>query len=63
MAPKKMQAKELTVVKSQQITPDMIRLTVNTPALKDAELPFTDHYIKLLFVPDGADYTLSLIHI
>lgn len=57
MAPKKMQAKGLTVVKSQQITPDMIRLTVNAPALKDAELPFTDHYIKLLFVPDGADYT------
>ena len=40
----------------RQISPDLVRLSMHSPALVGKELEFTDHYIKLLFAPEGADY-------
>lgn len=41
---------------TSQVSPTMVRLTVQSDALIGADLPHTDHYVKLLFVPEGADY-------
>lgn len=50
-------AHEATVTSRHQISPDLVRLGMNSPAFVGKELEFTDHYIKLLFVPEGADYS------
>lgn len=50
-------AHEATVTGRRQISPDLVRLSMNSPALVGKELEFTDHYIKLLFAPVGADYS------
>ena len=50
-------ANEATVTGRRQLSPDLVRLSMNSPALVGRELEFTDHYIKLLFVPEGADYS------
>lgn len=49
-------AHEATVTGRRQISPDLVRLSMHSPALVGKELEFTDHYIKLLFAPEGADY-------
>ncbi|ALC05640.1 hypothetical protein CDES_06050 [Corynebacterium deserti GIMN1.010] len=53
---KAMKAKTATVTGKQRISPDLIRLSFSCPEIIGADLPFSDHYIKLLFVPEGADY-------
>lgn len=50
-------AHEATVTGRSQVSPDLVRLSMNSPAFVDKELEFTDHYIKLLFVPESADYS------
>lgn len=45
-----------TVTGIEQISPDILRLSFDCPDLQGEDLPFTDHYVKLLFVPEGADY-------
>lgn len=50
-------AHEATVTGRRQISPDLVRLSMNSPAFVGKELEFTDHYIKLLFVPEDADYS------
>lgn len=50
-------AHEATVTGRRQISPDLVRLSMNSPAFVGKELQFTDHYIKLLFVPEDADYS------
>lgn len=49
-------AREATVLRTTHLSPAMVRVTFACEQLKGTELPFTDHYIKLLFVPEGADY-------
>lgn len=49
-------AHEATVTGRRQLSPDLVRLSLNSPDFVGQELEFTDHYIKLLFVPEGADY-------
>ena len=41
----------------RQLSPDLVRLSLNAPAFVGKDLEFTDHYLKLLFVPEGADYS------
>lgn len=50
-------ANEATVTGRRQLSPDLVRLSLNTPAFVGRDLEFTDHYLKLLFVPEGADYS------
>lgn len=50
-------AHEATVTSRHQVSPDLVRLSMNSPAFVGKDLEFTDHYIKLLFVPEGADYS------
>lgn len=52
----KRQAHEATVLARRELSPELVRLNLNAPALVDRELEHTDHYIKLLFVPETADY-------
>ena len=50
-------ARQATVVRREQLTPAMVRVVLTGADLADlGELPFTDHYVKLLFPPPGADY-------
>lgn len=49
-------AKGATVTAVKRISPDLIRLSFDSPDIIGADLPFTDHYIKLLFIPEGAPY-------
>ncbi|MEU3001484.1 siderophore-interacting protein [Streptomyces sp. NPDC006995] len=45
------------VVRTEQITPHMVRVVLGGEGLADFSLAgFTDHYIKLCFAPEGADY-------
>ncbi|GAA2949325.1 MULTISPECIES: siderophore-interacting protein [Streptomyces] len=45
------------VVRTEQITPHMVRVVLGGDGLADFALAgFTDHYIKLCFAPEGADY-------
>ncbi|MFB6654338.1 siderophore-interacting protein [Streptomyces microflavus] len=45
------------VVRTEQITPHMVRVVLGGEGLADFSLSgFTDHYIKLCFAPEGADY-------
>ncbi|AKK10930.1 siderophore-interacting protein [Corynebacterium uterequi] len=46
-----------TVTSRAEIAPNMVRLGLNVPTLIGADLAFTDHYIKLLFVPENASYS------
>lgn len=50
-------ANEATVIGRRQVSPDLVRLSLNSPAFVGKDLEFTDHYIKLLFVPQSADYS------
>lgn len=50
-------AHEATVTGRRQVSPDLVRLHMNSQAFIGKELEFTDHYIKLLFVPESADYS------
>ncbi|MYX72775.1 siderophore-interacting protein [Streptomyces sp. SID3915] len=46
------------VVRTEQITPHMVRVVLGGDGLADFALAgFTDHYIKLCFAPGGADYS------
>ncbi|SER05974.1 siderophore-interacting protein [Microlunatus flavus] len=46
-----------TVVSSEWLSPSMVRVFFTGPDLACMrELPFTDHYVKLLFPPAGAPY-------
>src|SRR5699024_1445795 len=49
-------AHEATVTGRRQLSADLVRLSLNAPDFVGQELQFTDHYIKLLFVPADADY-------
>ena len=51
-------ARSATVVRTERLTTDLLRVvaTVDDPAAMPP-LEFTDHYVKLLFAPDGADYS------
>lgn len=53
---RKMKATEATVTAVNRLTADLVRISFDCPGLKGVELPYTDHYIKLLFVPEEADY-------
>lgn len=46
-----------TVVRTEKLSASLVRvvLTVDDPTGMP-ELPFTDHYVKILFAPEGADY-------
>ncbi|MFG2001888.1 siderophore-interacting protein [Spirillospora sp. NPDC048911] len=45
------------VLRKEQLTPHMIRVVIGGDALAGfAAGEFTDHYVKLLFAPPGADY-------
>ncbi|NED10060.1 siderophore-interacting protein [Streptomyces sp. SID9124] len=45
------------VLRTEQITPHMIRVVLGGDGLADFALAgYTDHYLKLCFAPEGADY-------
>ncbi|MEU8675783.1 siderophore-interacting protein [Streptomyces sp. NPDC048560] len=45
------------VLRTEQITPHMVRVVLGGDGLADFALSgFTDHYIKLCFAPEGAEY-------
>lgn len=48
---------EATITGKEQISPDMVRLFATAPGIIGRDLDKTDHYIKILFVPEGADYS------
>lgn len=54
--PRKRSASEATVIDRRELSPELVRITLNSPAFVGRELEHTDHYIKLLFVPEEADY-------
>lgn len=62
---RKSKATEATVTAVNRLTDDLVRISFDCPDLKGMELPHTDHYIKLLFVPEEADYAwpFDLAHI
>ena len=46
-----------TVVRTEQVAPDFVRVVLGGDDIAAlAPLEFTDHYVKLLFPPPGADY-------
>lgn len=50
--------KTLTVIRTEQIARDLVRVFLGGADLeKLPDLTFTDHYVKLLFPAPGADYT------
>lgn len=49
--------KTATVTGITQISPELIRLGFDCPEIIGADLPFTDHYVKILFLPEGVGYT------
>jgi NADPH-dependent ferric siderophore reductase len=50
-------ARTAEVVRTQWLTPSMRRLVFTGPDLTCLrELPYTDHYVKILFAPHGSDY-------
>ncbi|WP_080795303.1 siderophore-interacting protein [Corynebacterium pacaense] len=53
----RMSPKSAEVTSIMRISPDLIRLGFDCPGIIGADLPFTDHYVKILFIPQGADYT------
>lgn len=56
-ARRRRRAHEARIVATSVVSPTMVRLTCQSDALIGADLPHTDHYVKLLFVPEGAEYT------
>jgi NADPH-dependent ferric siderophore reductase len=53
----KRQARTAEVVRVSHATPHMIRVVLGGPGLDGFDVgEFTDHYVKLLFPPAGADY-------
>lgn len=51
-----MKAHEALVTGTTRLTEEMVRVHFSSEAVKGKDLPFTDHYVKLLFVPEDADY-------
>jgi NADPH-dependent ferric siderophore reductase len=50
--------KTVTVIRTEQVARDLVRVFLGGPDLDTLpDLAFTDHYVKLLFPPPGADYT------
>lgn len=46
-----------TVQRTERLSPHLVRVTLQGDDLAQLpELAFTDHYVKLLFAPEGADY-------
>lgn len=46
-----------TVTRKEWLNPEMVRVFFTGADLADLpELTFTDHYVKILFAPEGADY-------
>lgn len=56
MPPRQRILRHATVTRTERISPQLIRLTLDSPDLVGTELPFTDHYVKLLFPPPNAPY-------
>lgn len=56
MAERKRQLRRATVVEREWLSPDMVRLQLTSDDMIGVELGYTDHYIKLLFPPQGAGY-------
>ncbi|MFF9344215.1 MULTISPECIES: siderophore-interacting protein [unclassified Streptomyces] len=50
-------ATEALVVRTERITPHMVRVVLGGPGLEGFDAgAFTDHYVKLLFAPEGVTY-------
>ncbi len=50
-------ARSATVLRTEVLSPSLVRVVLGGPELAALpELTFTDHYVKLLFPPVGADY-------
>ncbi|MGW4158921.1 siderophore-interacting protein [Streptomyces sp. NPDC004788] len=50
-------AYEAQVIRTERITPHMVRLVLGGPGLDTFETgDYTDHYVKLLFAPEGVEY-------
>jgi NADPH-dependent ferric siderophore reductase len=50
-------ARRATVLRSERITPEMVRVVLGGKALEGFEAgAFTDHYVKIQLPPAGADY-------
>ncbi|MFI1977601.1 siderophore-interacting protein [Streptomyces wedmorensis] len=57
LARKAPKATEARVVRTERITPHMVRVVLGGPGLDAFEAgEYTDHYVKLLFAPDGVTY-------
>lgn len=53
----KRQARSATVLRTEQLTPHLIRVVLGGEGLADFPAgEFTDHYVKILFLQDGVDY-------
>lgn len=53
--------KTVTVDRVQTLTPDLVRVEFTGADLTEMpELPWTDHYVKFLFPPEGAPYGLPI---
>ena len=57
MPPRQRVLRHATVTSSERVSPQLIRLTFDSPDLIGLDLPFTDHYVKLLFPPQDAPYS------
>lgn len=53
MPPRQRVLRHATVTSSRRVSPNLVRLGFDVPTLIGQELPFTDHYIKILFTPAG----------
>lgn len=56
MPPRQRVLRHATVISTQLIAPQLVRVTFDCPSLVGTELAFTDHYIKFVFAPEGAAY-------
>lgn len=57
MPPRQRVLRHATVTATERVSPCLVRLTFASPDLAGADLPFTDHYIKILFPPAEAPYS------
>ncbi len=58
---RKRQARIGTVVRTEQLTPHMVRVVLGGDGLAGFDAgEFTDHYVKLIFPPPGASYGLPV---
>lgn len=53
----KRNAREATVTQLTRLSEELVRISFDCPGIRGQQLPHTDHYIKLLFVPEEADYS------